>query len=98
MWVNLGLFLLVWETLGVLMIVPVRVLIPDASADELLVGVLLSGPAAAWLTRWIDVTWLDAAQMEPGPEPVSQFKAVADGGTCGARDGDQAEARHANPA
>lgn len=97
MWVNLGLFLLVWESIAVLVMVPVRFFAPDMPIGDLIAVGVATGPLGLWLTRWIDHACLQDAQMGSGPEPASDLS-IVDTAMCRAKDEAVPRASEAHPA
>jgi hypothetical protein len=62
MMVNLGLFLLVWESIAVIALIPARLMVPEVTPTTLLAVAGLSLPLALIATWLVDRFWIG----EPG--------------------------------
>lgn len=72
MWVNLGLFILVWESIAVLAMIPLRLLAPEVTASELMTLGGLMAPVGLYVTRVVDRHCLGQACPEDEPPRLHQ--------------------------
>ncbi len=70
MWMNLGLFMLLWESIAVLVMAPLRLVMPEAAMADLAVAGAVTAPVALLITHLMDRYWLDC-------EPVAADFAAA---------------------
>lgn len=74
MWMNLGLFVLVWESVAVLVMAPLRLMMPEAAMADLALAGALTAPLALLITRFMDRCWLDG---DPANTNTAEVEATA---------------------